>query len=395
MKIKSDSALMLFFFKTPVLVILILTGILLNTNSLHSEENSAKTNIFNPEESATIYAYGGYGYYRWKMMSMESITDALTSDIPTSGMRFKHESTPYVVKKYGVKTNISFLSFGLDYFGDTLSLPAMESDKEKKLEEDESKKARQLKYLSGIGFGDLSFHFNITRRDFDSTITSKGYKPLMNPTVPIYYYPETGDPVTLAEGDKAAWYTSYTDYEGKLVRSSGPYAFEFGARYVRYDAPTELSISQNGSRGDVLMFTENRMVTLFMGIGTFSRIAGDFYLHYYVPVNIAGYYYAENSYFDVEDKKPFSKNTLSLTTSSSGNLSLAYIIKHFKLEGGMDYGFYYSQLMLTDAKLKKDVDYTNSVSGITETASAGSKVNIEAKRIEFLWGFYLHASAYF
>ncbi len=395
MKIQLRFDLTVFFIKTPLCIFLIMLALLLNTNSLRSEENNDESDIFNPEESATIYAYGGYGYYRWKMMSMESIMDALTSDIPTSGMRFKHESTPYVVKKYGVKTNISFLSFGLDYFSDTLSLPAMESDRKKNLEGDESKKARQLRYLSGISFGDISFHFNVTRRDFDSTITSKGYKPLMNPIVPIYYYPETGDPVTLAVGEKAAWYTSYTDYEGKLVWNKGLTAFEFGARYVRYDAPTELSISENGSRGDVLMFTENKMISLFMGIGTFSRIAGDFYLHYYVPLNIAGYYYAENSYFDIENKKPFSTNTFSLTTSSSGNLSLAYIIKHFKLEGGMDYGFYYSQLMLTDARLKKDVSYTNSISGITETAPAGSEVNIEAKRIEFLWGFYLHASAYF
>jgi hypothetical protein len=143
------------------------------------------------------------------------------------------------------------------------------------------------------------------------------------------------------------------------------------------------------------MFTENKMITLFMGIGSFSHLAGDFYLHYYVPLNIAGYYYAENDYFDVENKKPFSKNTLSLTTSSSGNLSLAYILNHLKIEGGMDYGFYYSQLMLTDARLKKDVNYTNSISGIPENAPAGSKVNIEAKRIELFWGFYLHASVYF
>jgi hypothetical protein len=378
------------------LLLLCVIAVIFQVNPLGAEDNSGDESIYNPEGTSWLYAYGGYGYYRWKMMSMDGFIDMFTSDIPSTGMRFKHESTPYVVKKYGVKTNLPLLSLGLDYFSDKFSLP-FESESEKELEEEEdNKRARQLKYLSGLTFGNLSFQFNVTLREFDSTITSQGYKPSMNPGVfPIYYYPESGSMIPLAVGDKAAWYTKYRDYEGKMSYNYNGTVMDFGARYVKYNAPTELTISKMGSTGDVLMFTENTTVSLFMGAGRLSHLAGDFYMRFYIPVNLSGYYYAESDYFGVKNKKPFSADTLSLTTSSAGNFSLAYILRHFKLEGGVDYGMYYSMLMLSKAELKKDVQYLNSMDGTTETALTGEQLRIEADRMEFFWGFYLHASAYF
>lgn len=374
----------------PLLIVIMLSCL----KELRAEDNSSNEKIFNPEGSSLLYVYGGYGYYRWKMMSMESLVDMFSSGTPSTGLRFDHDATPYTVKKYGFKSNLLIFSVGLDYLGDKFGLPT-ESDSEKDLQDRENKKAKQLRYLSGISFGKMSFEFNVTRRDFNSTITSEGYMPLSGPIQPIYYYTEHDGLKYLNAGDETAWYTTYTDYEGKLAWKNNGGVLEFGARYVRYDAPTELRISSGGSDGDVLMYTENKMVSLFMGAGGLAHIAGDFYFHFYIPVNMAGYYYAESDYFEVKNKKPFSKDTLSFTTSSAGNFSLAYILSHLKLEAGMDYGMYFSQLMLTDAKLKQQVTYPDSISGSPVTVNAGDSARIEAKRLEFFWGFYLHASAYF
>lgn len=364
------------------------------SSPIYAQQNNQENNIFNPQDTALIYVYGGYGYYRWKMMNMDSLVNMFSSSISSDGMKFEHEATPYTVKKYGVKTNVSFLSLGLDYLGETLNLPT-EYDSGRDLEDKSNKRARQLKYLSGLNFGDLSFQFNITKREFDSTITSYGFEPLTGSETGIYYYPEKGNPVILAKGSEIAWYTSYTDYEAKFVRTWQVHSLELGIRYIYYEAPTELRIRYEGEMGDMLMYTENKIIALFFAMDSFHRISGDIYLRYYLPVNIAGYYYAESDYFEVKNKMPLSTDTLSVTASSAGNIGLAYIIHHLKIEGGFDYSMQFSKLMLSDAKLKKEIRYPEIVDGHEVTAPAGGKANIEATRLEFFWGFYIHASVYF
>jgi hypothetical protein len=382
-----------------LIILFLFSFIIINNYSspLYAQENREENHIFNPQDNAYVYVYGGYGYYRWKMMSMDNFADMFTSSISSDGMKFKHEATPYSVKKYGVKTNISFLSLGLDYLGETLNLPT-EYDSGRDLEDRSDKRARQLKYLSGLNFGNVSFQFNITRREFDSTITSHGFEALTpgpGSATGIYYYPEKGPLIILEKGDETAWYTTYTDYEAKFVRTWQANSLELGIRYIDYEAPTELRIRYNGEMGDLLMYTENKIVALFFAMDSFHQIAGNFYFRYYLPVNIAGYYYAESDYFEVENKMPLSTDTLSVTASSAGNMGLAYIINHLKIEGGFDYSMQFSKLMLSDAKLKKEVRYPEIVDGNEITAPAGEKANIEATRLEFLWGFYIHASIYF
>jgi len=367
---------------------------ILSSTWANAEDRSMDKNFRNPEGTSFLYVYGGYGQYNWKMMSMESITDIFASDLPSEGMRFDHKATPYTVKRYGVKSNFLIFSLGLDYLGDTLGLP-VEFDSEKELEDREDKRVKQLKYLSGVGFGNISFQFNVTHRVFDSQITSRGYKTFDNNLLPVYYYTENGEQLLLNDGDKTAWYTTYDDYEGKIVWDSWLSTIEIGVKYTSYDAPTEVRIDEPGAHGDILMYTENTMVSLFGAATGLSHIAGDFYIKYYVPFNIAGYYYAENEYFKVKDKKPFSKNTFSQTASSCGNFSLAYILKHLTLEAGVDYGMYFSFLELKNVELKKDVEYYDSIYDSVTTANAGDKVNIHAERLELFWGYYIKASAYF
>jgi len=359
-----------------------------------AEDRSYDKTIRNPENSSLLYVYGGYGQYNWKMMSMESIVDIFDSDMPSKGMRFDHKATPYIVKKYGVKSNFFIFSLGLDYLGDTLDLPT-EYDSDKELEDREDKRIKQLKYLSGVGIGNLSFQFNITHREFNSKITSRGYKTYSGALLPVYYYTENGDQMLLNDGDKTAWYTTFNDYEGKVVWDALLSTVEIGVKYTTYNAPTEIRIQETGTLGDILMYTENTMVSLFGAITSLSHIAGDFYIKYYVPFNIAGYYYAESDYFKAKDKKPFSKNTFSQTVSSCGNLSLAYILKHLTVEAGVDYGMYFSYLKMQDAELKKNVEYYDSIYNTVTTAEAGDKVGIDAERLEFFWGYYVKASAYF
>jgi len=355
-----------------------------------SEENPDAEKIFNPETSSWLYAYGGYGYYRWKMIGTGNLMDIFSSDLPSEGMKFKHESTPYSVKKYGIRSNIFLFSVGLDYLGDTLSMPT-KFDSEKELQEKGDKKARQMKYLSGITLGNFSVQFNITHREFNSTMTSQGYESSNGSISSIFYYPEEGSYQLLMPGDEIAWYTLYTDYEGKLSYKLSFITMDFGFRYTKFDSPTEIGISQTATNGDILMYTENTIGNLFIGIGSYSNIAGDFYLHIYIPVNMFGFYKAKNDYFDSSD----ASSSFSVSPSSEGNIAITYLLKHLKIEGGVDYGMHFSSLTLSDISLKRDISYRDTYSGNLQTAPAGSYVDLDVSRIEFFWGFYLHASVFF
>jgi hypothetical protein len=101
--------------------------------------------------------------------------------------------------------------------------------------------------------------------------------------------------------------------------------------------------------------------TVFFGFKSLYNIAGDFYLSMYLPVNLAGYYYTDSRYFQIEDKKPFSSNTLSLSTSSTGNFSLQYVRRHVKLEAGVDYSFQTSMLTLNDTRLTNEIKVNNTL----------------------------------
>src|SRR6056297_1383139 len=89
------------------LFIILCSSPLLFSNTLHAV--TVEEADLNPESSSLIYAYGGYGYYRWKMMSMNDYMSLFGASSST-GLDYTHNASPYIVKKYGLKTNISILS---------------------------------------------------------------------------------------------------------------------------------------------------------------------------------------------------------------------------------------------------------------------------------------------
>ena len=66
---------------------------------------------------------------------------------------------------------------------------------------------------------------------------------------------------------------------------------------MKYNSSSELTISENSAQGDILLYSENKVKTAFVGIGTHSRLAGNFYFHMYVPVSFMGFYDMKNNYF--------------------------------------------------------------------------------------------------
>lgn len=211
-----------------------------------SAESTGKTDL-NPETSSLIYAYGGYGYYRWKMMSMSDYMSLFGSS-SSMGLDYTHNASPFIVKKYGVKANISILSLGMDYLSDKLSLPT-EYNSSEDLQAEEDDRAQELKLLSGLQFGNIALQGDVVLREFKSTITSKGYKDYDGTTTDIYYYPKSGDMITLSPGDKISWYTRYSQYTLKLAFIGDYLTTEIGGKYVQYEAPTELTITTMGSSG--------------------------------------------------------------------------------------------------------------------------------------------------
>jgi hypothetical protein len=375
------------FFCIILCILILLFCVRLNAES---SDDQKKDKIFNPEQSSVLYAFAGYGYYNWKMMSSDRFLDSIGPDAPSDGISFKHNADPYIVKKLGIRSNFFLFSLGFDYLGNKLSLPDEFYDG-KTADGEESKKAKQLRYLSGITVDKLSFHFTITHREFKNTITSLGHTSSNGSVSDIYYYPADGSYQTVAPGEEIIWRTKYTEYEGRFAYTISPMAINFGIRQMKYDSPTEMTISETPENGDILMYTKNTIWTIFCGISAYFNLKGDLYMQLYAPVNFIGSYKMENDYFD--SNSAMRKNSFSV--SSNGNLSIAYIIKHLKVEGGVDYGFYFSSMSLRDVELKKEILYTDNYTGTQHTAAAGSYVAIEASRIEFFWGLYLQASAFF
>lgn len=149
-----------------------------------------------PEDSAWVYAYAGFGYYEWKMMSQNEYLSLFGVD-DMSGIDFRHEAEPFVLKKYGVKANIFLLSLGLDYFSDRFSFKT-DFDNTRDLQQENDRRSEQLKFLSGLRFGSWAFSATALFRDFNSVLTSRGYRAINDTVVPVYYYDEDGGESTLS-----------------------------------------------------------------------------------------------------------------------------------------------------------------------------------------------------
>ena len=362
----------LFFFTTPLL---------------------AQNNLYNPEESALINAYASLGYYNWKMISTSDYMSLFGAD-KSAGLNYSHDAEPFLVKRYGLRSNFLIFSLGLDYFSDQFGVPS-EFDSQQKLETDTDNTAKQLKILGGVNLGSVILQANIILREFNSTITSEGQRDYLNNILPIYYYPKNSDAQLLNPGDKASWYTKYKEYDIKINFPDPYFSFDLGVKYMDYEAPTEVKISQNGDSGDALIFTRNQIINVYMGLNSLSPLGYNFYLQLYMPLSfsIPGGYRMECDFVDQGETGFFSVS--SLTASSTGSLSLNYITSFVKLQAGLDYGFYYSWVQLRDAKLKKNIQFWDNFGNTVVSANSGEKVTMSFTRLELFWGFFLSASVFF
>lgn len=348
-----------------------------------------------PENTSPLYVYGGYGYFGWKMISTSDYMGIFTGQ-ESPGLGYTHNAEPFIVKRYGVKSNIWIFSLGFDYLSDKLALPT-EYDRNEDLEKNGDRKAQQLKLLSGLRFGNMMLHGNVIYREFNSTITSHGVRDFSGTVLPLQYYPKSGAPILLDPGAEFSWYTRYTQYEGKLEMMYGFGSMDFGLKVMQFEAPSELSISAKApsyASGKVLMYTENTMYSLFFGVKSLSRLAGNLYLGTYTPMDLGfGGNRARCDYFETGSLNPMSFNRVF--ASSAGTFSLQYLRPHVKVEAGLDYGLYYSMIMLRDTTLKKEVSFYDDIKNTPVTAPAGSKVDLTLTRIEVFWGLYLSACLYF
>ena len=348
-----------------------------------------------PENTSPLYVYGGYGYFGWKMISTSDYISIFTGQ-ESPGLGYSHNADPFIVKRYGAKSNIWIFSVGLDYLSDKLSLPT-EYDKNDNLDKtEEDRRAQQLKLLSGLRFGNIMIHGNVLYREFNSTITSHGVRDIYGKVAPLQYYPKSGAPILLNPGDEFSWYTRYTQYEAKLEMMYPFGSMDFGLKIIQFEAPSELRINTglpDPSMGNVLMYTHNTMYSVFFGFKSLSRIAGNFYLGTYTPVDLGfGGYRAKSDYFEAGSYNPMSFT--SILASSVGTFSLQYLRPHVKIEGGLDYGFYYAWANLRDTKLKQDLQFYDDYDNTLKTAKAGESVDLSITRMELFWGLYLSACLY-
>ncbi len=355
----------------------------------------------NPEEDAVINAFVSLGYYRWMMISESDYMGLFTGK--AAGAGFSHDAEPIVLKRYGVKTNVLFMKFGMDYFSDKLSLPQAKTGSED-VDASRDEKARQLKLLGGVKLGPFVIETNVIFREFNSTITSKGYRDYNGTVTPLIYYPKDGNPVSLAPGDKASWYTKYREYDIRLVMPSRYFSAYAGVKYMVFDAPSSMSINYDSwtppytfvyGSGDVLAFTRNRIANAFIGFDSDIPVGPNLFWHMGFPISFAlpGGYSVKSGLF--KSQKPPLLDYSSISVSSLGDLSLQFRTAFFSMKAGAEYGFYYSHVTPRNPILKQNVSFYDTLTHTTMNVPAGEKVDITISRIELFWGLYFSASLYF
>jgi len=110
----------------------------------------------------------------------------------------------------------------------------------------------------------------------------------------------------------------------------------------------------------------------------------DIYMDFYAP-GVLGFHRFENRYLSARPKYPFN-----FTATGRGHLCLGYDLKHVKVEGGIDYTYYYSYSM-AKVKLKRDMWAYSEWDGVDTQLYSGEKYNVESSRLEIFWGVYLQA----
>jgi len=166
-------------------------------------------------------------------------------------------------------------------------------------------------------------------------------------------------------------------------------SYDIGGRYMNFSAPQKMRFGAEdmpavASDFTNIMQTRYHIYSISFGLNMHYQWMSDIYMDLYAP-GVLGFHRFENRYLSARPKYPFN-----FTATGRGHLCLGYDLKHVKVEGGIDYTYYYSYSM-AKVKLKRDVNTYGEYTGDPETLTAGSKYQVDASRLEIFWGVYLQA----
>jgi hypothetical protein len=332
------------------------------------------------EDNAKINIYGGYFVNHWK------INSSIFTDI-------SYNNEPYKILQFGAKTNYSFLSFGIEYSNSEFSSTGTLFDNDSKAWGKQSHFAEQLKIFNGMTFGKLSLYIAASLQKYNTTGT-------LNDSNPLYYYSEKEGIIVLNQNDKINWYSDYKQFDVRLQYSVFDGATgAFGIRYSIFEAPTEVFITSNDDpakhTGEILLYTKNKIFDTYFG----ASIKGYQSKHFYTLFSISGSflftsYYPENKYFDIEYKNPFSFDSFSISGIYTASFSLNFKWEHIRIQTGIGVDCSIANLTYDKTTLKNDTSATDQ-SGNTVVYNSGEDVELEFKRTDIFWGYFINASAFF
>ncbi|PKL16517.1 MAG: hypothetical protein CVV49_15815 [Spirochaetae bacterium HGW-Spirochaetae-5] len=339
-----------------------------------SEEES-DTQAFS-EDNAAWYIYGGYNVSYWTI-------------IPSVFFEFSYNNEPYKIKQFGIKTNYSIFSFGLEYNNSNISFSNVftinENDKE-----NQSHLAEQLKIFNGLSFGKLSVYLSASYQKFNTTATSTQEKD-------INYYSKNDGLIIVKEHDTIEWFTRYSKYDLRFDYSTSDNGiFSLGIRYMNFEAPTEVDISKQNSTtsGGIILFTKNKIIDPYFGVTLKNRSSNSFYSLFSVSGSMLfTSYYPESQYFDIDYNNPLSFESFSITGVYTCSYAFHFTGEHYRIETGVKAEASMASL-LYDSTLERDIT-ARSQTGAPVTFNTGDAVELNFSRNEVFWGYYIKASSFF
>jgi len=345
-----------------------------------------------PEDNAFIIARAGIGYYFWQSRYFADFSQDPAYD---------HSVQPYLMKRFEIKARIFFLEGGAEYLTNRFR-ESTDFESEEQTREEQDPLARQLSAFAGLRLGGYTIKTDIVFRKFQGNITSNGLKLYSGAVVPLYYYPESGNPLALNKGDDVNWFTVYKQYEIKLVKggSLSNFSWDLGFQYIEYESPAEMEI-QIGHNDlfsatlpavpQALMFTKSKIYNIIFGYHQRKFITESFVFEWYAPL-IVGLTSMENQYMEL--KPQWSYPPTNFVASTYIQASLQYVTKYVKLEFGGDFNMMMSNIY-NETTLSRDLAYRSSTDGTEKTLPEGTDITVRSMKWEYFWGVYIRASAYF
>lgn len=160
--------------------------------------------------------------------------------------------------------------------------------------------------------------------------------------------------------------------------------------------PTEVEISSIDSqkRGYVFLFTENVVVSPYIGLTKRFDASPRFYTVFSFMMDFYAYYFPQSRYFDVHYSNPHSFQTHSLTGIASASYSLNLTGEHYQIEMGISLDLSWSLLSYENSVLRSDM-ITGDLNGNQVVFNSGERVDLYFSRDDIFWGYYIKASAFF